>query len=817
MNRAVFQRNLQNEAEIPISGSLSRKAEFVQARFTPINGQGFDDGTWYTIQSNANQGFFFGKVRVRGGWYRLEVRAYTNGQFESAKIDKVGVGEVFIISGQSNARGISGRGEKGANDDRVNCVNNLNLLNSFESISTELTISQLSQNANIAPTGHGAWCWGELGDKLAQRLNVPILFFNSGWNGTMSLNWNQSSQRQFTWDAIFQTFFPYLYPYQNLRYSLNYFASLFGVRAVLWQQGEGDVDPGVPNREEGYNNIKTLIEQSRRDFGANMAWMITKTSYVHGKTSDIVLTYQQDIINTPGLNVFQGPFTDNIQIPRPDGIHFANTFNSNGLSDLADAWNQSLNDFFFSVANPVTSQAIVNLDLSCQSNNQVKLRPPGGYSMLKWNDGSQDAEKNTNNREFFGLVRDSVGNIHYTPAVNAAAIDFNLETPQITASKTEICANEEIILTADKNYERYVWNDGTVSSNQRTVNQANTYLVRGVNAVGCWSNTSNQFSLRVNPIPDKPKIINQNKDLVCDGEKITLESSDKINSISWSNGSNERSIQLSQVGDYELQTTSKNQFGCENKSDLKRVSIKPNPVKPRIIAKDPLMVCEGKPVRLVSSDSLNKVVWTNNLNTREIEFMKVGEYSVSVLSENQFGCKSPLADSVKVSIKLRPVKPQLSLEGIFVLRITTQDASKVDFYEWFLDGKKIAQTKDFYYARQSGNYQVWSVFNYKTADNQIFSCNSFLSEPLNLQPDPSLKEIEFYPNPTKDYVYLESRQDLSNSKLTVHHLDGKCIDSFDLPTQNSRILIDLSKYPRGRYLFSVKNANFEASKMIIIE
>jgi hypothetical protein len=894
MNRAVFQRNLQNEADIPISGSLSRKAEFVQARFTPINGQGFDDGTWYTIHVNPNQGFFFGKVRVRGGWYRLEVRAYANGQFESAVIDKVGAGEVFMISGQSNARGIVGRGEKAANDDRVNCVNNLNLLNSFESISTNLTISHLSQNANIAPAGHGAWCWGELGDKLAQRLNVPILFFNSAWNGTMSLNWNQSSQRQVTWDAIFQTNFPYLYPYQNLRYSLNYFGSLFGVRSVLWQHGESDVDPGVPNRIEGYNNIKTLIEQSRRDFGANMPWMITKTSYVAGKTSNEVLAYQQDLISTPGLNVFQGPSTDNIQTPRPDGVHFANIFNSNGLSDLANAWNQSLNDFFFAAANPITAQSVVNLDLSCQGNNQVKLRIPNGYNSLRWNDGSQDSEKNTNNSEFFALVRDNIGNIRYTPAVNGAGVDFNLETPQITGSRSEICSNEEIVLNANKNYAKYLWNDGTESANQRTANQANNYSVRGVTAIGCLSNPSNTFNLKVNPLPNKPNIINQNKDLVCDGEKITLESSDKTNTIIWSNGSNERNLELSKVADYELQITSRNQFGCENKSDFMRVAIKsnpakpsiltkdpaivcdgkkititssdslnkllwsdgstnriielsrvndysfslksenqfgcqsplsdvlkvaikPNPAKPRITAKDPLTACEGKPIRLISSDSLNKAVWSNNLSTREIEVVKAGDYGLSVFSETQFGCKSPLADSVKVSVKLRPVKPQLLLEGIFGLRINTSDASKVNFYEWFLDGKKITQTKDFYYTKLTGNYQVLSGFNYKLADNQSLSCNSVLSESLNHQPDPSLTEIGFYPNPTKDYIYLESRQDLTNAKLTIYHIDGKLVKNLDLPTQNSRMLIDLSKYQKGRYLFSVKSANFEEAKIILIE
>ncbi len=895
VNRAVFQRNLQNEADVQIAGSLPKKADRVEARFTPINSQGFDDGTWHGIHFNPNQGFFLGSVRVRGGWYKLEVRAfYTDGQSETISVEKVGVGEVFMIAGQSNAQGINNRGEVGASDDRVNCVNALNRLNEFSSINTSLTISQLSQNTNIAPYGQGAWCWGELGDKLAQRYNVPILFFNSGWNGTMSINWQESSQRAFTWDAIFQTFFPYQYPYQNLRYALNYYGSLFGVRAVLWQQGEADVNPGIPNRKEGYNNLKTLIEQSRKDYGGNIPWVVSKTSYVLGATSNEVLAYQQDIIDTPNLNVFQGPSTDVIQIPRPDGVHFGNTPTSKGLSDLANAWNQSLSGFFFSAANPIGSRAVVNLNLSCQSNNQVKLRVPNGYSTLRWNDGSQDAEKNTNNREFFAVIRDNTGNVKYTPMVNGAGIDFNLETPQIIGSKNEICANDEISLSANKNYPKYLWNDGVESSNVRNTNQANTYSVRGVNAVGCLSNSSNTFNLKVNPSPNKPSIINQNKDLVCDGGKITLESSDKTNAISWSNGSTSRTVELNKVADYELQIISRNQFGCENKSDLKRVSIKPNPLKPsiltkdalitcdgekirltssdslnktiwsdgsitrsvelaqikdysfqvksesqfgcqspfsdlvnaaikpnpakpRIIAKDPLIGCEGKGIRLQSSDSLNKSIWTNSLATREVTIGNVGDYGVSVLSETQFGCKSLLADSIKVSIKARPIKPQIALESIFGLKINTPDASKVNFYEWFLNGQKIGQTKDFYYTKQVGNYQVWSGIDYKLANNQTLSCISLLSESLNHNPDLSITNIVIYPNPTKDLTYLESKQDLRNAQLKIYQTDGKFVNQISLPTQNARIQIDLSKYPKGRYVFKVESVDFEESKLIIVE
>ena len=70
---------------------------------------------WITIQRNPQGGIFQGALRAKGGWYRLEVQAFIGGVATGTDvIRKVGIGEVFIITGQSNAQGFQNYGAVGA-------------------------------------------------------------------------------------------------------------------------------------------------------------------------------------------------------------------------------------------------------------------------------------------------------------------------------------------------------------------------------------------------------------------------------------------------------------------------------------------------------------------------------------------------------------------------------------------------------------------------------------------------------------------------------------------------------------------------------
>ena len=122
VERAVYQRNNSNLGNISITGTVSEECDRVEARLIArVVGQGVTT-SWVTIDAEVAAQSFTGKIQNVGGWYKLEVRGIKNEEvLFKETIERVGIGEVFVIAGQSNAQGDGvSPNPKGAVDDRVN-------------------------------------------------------------------------------------------------------------------------------------------------------------------------------------------------------------------------------------------------------------------------------------------------------------------------------------------------------------------------------------------------------------------------------------------------------------------------------------------------------------------------------------------------------------------------------------------------------------------------------------------------------------------------------------------------------------------------
>ena len=293
VNRAVFQRNSSNAGMIPISGTFQTRVERIDARLTPIMGGIAID--WVTIAVNPNFGIFTGGIFAQAGWYKLEVRALRGVNVVGiSTIEKVGVGEVLIIAGQSNAQGYENRGNPPANDERVNCITNFFSYGQTAEPPFPI-IAQITQNVKIAPFGNGSWCWGKLGDLLAEKLNVPILFINTVFEAMGIEAWSKSAEGERGQDFYSGNFALPGYPYENLKKSLHYYANMFGVRSILWQQGETDND--MRTTTEKYRKIlEHLISKSRSDTGKNLSWIISRSSRVTSGIYQPVIDAQNQVI-----------------------------------------------------------------------------------------------------------------------------------------------------------------------------------------------------------------------------------------------------------------------------------------------------------------------------------------------------------------------------------------------------------------------------------------------------------------------------------------------------------------------------------------
>ncbi len=356
---AVFQQDGTGFGKLTVQGTFNSVAYsqnysnlFAELyAITPQNGiviaQGSSPEPNYRFALTKTGTAFDGSQRVATGWYYLRIRALTNAsvpQFISLTSPrKVGVGEVFIIAGQSNAQGLPSRPNyppidvnvangvvdfgafQGVSYDAVrvqpwsfdpnlfhtlltdpgnaidkegNLLDGFTLINQF--LMGNLAAAPAASEQGIAPSGLSLWYWARLGERLIDRFGVPVAFFNAAWGGTHIKAWSKSV------DAVSRPYgyptkingeyvqYPSGQPYRNFRATLRSKGGIYGARAVLWLQGETDaaafadmslwniaVTRAISSSEDYRDNLHTVIRQTRQDFGP-VPWVIGQTSINSG-------------------------------------------------------------------------------------------------------------------------------------------------------------------------------------------------------------------------------------------------------------------------------------------------------------------------------------------------------------------------------------------------------------------------------------------------------------------------------------------------------------------------------------------------------
>lgn len=313
VDRAIYQRNDAGTAEVPVACQISgSNAERVIVRAMdrrtkePI-------GDWVRMTSGATVGRFHTHLMLSAGWYQLEFRAiHGDTVVTTGALDHLGVGEVFVTCGQSNAAN-HGKPRQRAVDERVS--------------SCDYLTGRWVPAADPQPgaSGKGGSPWPLLGDQLVQRLNVPVGFICIGVGSTPVSFWTPTGKG-----------------YPRLKTALQR-AGLRGVRAVLWHQGESDSIIGT-TAEEYARMLGDAIAQSRKDAGWPVPWGIALASFHPAKEATpnrqaMIVAGQKKVIAETG-NVFPGPETDRFHTQGwlCDGVHF----NAEGLAAHAQGWAQAL-------------------------------------------------------------------------------------------------------------------------------------------------------------------------------------------------------------------------------------------------------------------------------------------------------------------------------------------------------------------------------------------------------------------------------------------------------------------------------------------
>lgn len=613
VERAVFQRNNSNLGFVNIFGNVNQECDRIEARLVArVTGQGTTTN-WITIDSKVASQSYSGKLQASGGWYRLQVRGVKNEiiLFES-EVERVGIGEVFVIAGQSNAQGFgTSPNAKGAEDDRVNAYQpnyfqgNDKYVNLPEYLK-DVSFTKVNANTNIGPGGYTAWCYGELGDLLVSRLNVPVMFFNTGYGGTSSTNWRESAAGQTTyWQYDSGQAFDYGFPYKTLGVTLQSINSLLGIRSVLWHQGEFDGEAQVSSLQY-YNNVEYVINKTREDIGFNIPWVIARASIYFGAINNNIIEGQNLLIRNKA-SVWAGPFTDDIQPNRYDFGHFQNIPGSMGLSQVAQRWNESLNTDFFSNSVPVVAQDILYLKHYCLDQTNVRLTVDGSFSSYYWGNGSRSSQIDVNGG-FHSLVAKDRTGFRYSNALVVNDVYPQVVPAVLTPEGLTGCVGKTLPLEVASSKYEVNWNTGGVN-NAIFVNNSGVYTARFKTEQNCFSQASNSVNVNFVAPPSKPQFYFVGSDgTACEGQSIFVEVANSSgHSVNWSNGLTSNRISVNGYLDGNLNVTLYSTPTCASvASDNVSYTFYDTPLKPEITHSGPFFL------KAESAGADNYYEWTVN-------------------------------------------------------------------------------------------------------------------------------------------------------------------------------------------------------------
>jgi hypothetical protein len=301
----VFQRASRARGVVRVRGKAKPDCDKVEARLSGQSAEGPLPDKWQALKLGEGRAFEGDLPAPAGGWYRLEVKALKGDRpVAETAVDHVGVGEVFVMAGQSNATNCS--------PDKLKQKSGM--VSTFGGDGWRL--GDDPQPGVHDNTGGGS-PWPAFGDALYAKYKVPVGIASVGHAGTSVNQWQPGGEL-----------------FKHLLTRVGQLGRN-GFRGVLWHQGESDVNmPG----DEYAKKMGNLIQGSKKEAGWDFPWFVAQVSYQNPyNTSFAAVRSGQKKLWDTGV-ALEGPDTDTLGGDNRDnngaGIHLS----AKGLNAHGKMW-----------------------------------------------------------------------------------------------------------------------------------------------------------------------------------------------------------------------------------------------------------------------------------------------------------------------------------------------------------------------------------------------------------------------------------------------------------------------------------------------
>lgn len=347
----VVQRSSPGKGLLRIVGELSEEVPAADAGIEVRLVGDAKQTAWQHINSVKGRKVIGVFEAPAGGWWKLEVRVSHRGkQIARGSVPHVGVGEVFVVAGQSNS----------ANHGEEKQTPQTGRVAAFDGKGWRLAL-----DPQPGASGGGGSFIPPLGDALVKKFDVPIGFVACGIGATSVREWlpkgatfpnpptitNRVERlpdgKWASKGAAFEMFVT----------RMNALGPQ-GLRAVLWHQGESDANQKDPARTlpgKLYRaHLEQLIRESRRAIGWDAPWFVAQASYhVPGdEGSDDIRAAQASLWKD--RIALEGPDSDalkgDLRERNGQGVHFS----GKGLREHAANWAEKIIPWLDSTARSPT-------------------------------------------------------------------------------------------------------------------------------------------------------------------------------------------------------------------------------------------------------------------------------------------------------------------------------------------------------------------------------------------------------------------------------------------------------------------------------